>query len=110
MPIVAMIVLVSTSEHQVFSEDSTIPSLYNVWQNPQTPLTPHGVFFASRTFSQPQKSLAASHIQSEPRRRIYLHIDNYGPAKGLYESEGFVPLGAPDAEEVTHMMLGVGGG
>jgi len=36
--------------------------------------------------------------------RIYLHIDNYGPAKKLYESEGFVATGPTDAEDVTHMM------
>lgn len=37
-------------------------------------------------------------------QRIYLHIDNYGPAKALYESEGFVATGPMDAEDVTHMM------
>lgn len=36
--------------------------------------------------------------------RMYLHIDNYGPAKKLYESEGFVATGPTDSEDVTHMM------
>lgn len=36
--------------------------------------------------------------------RIYLHIDDYGPAKSLYESDGFVANGDMDSEGVTHMV------
>ena len=36
--------------------------------------------------------------------RMYLHIDNYGPAKSLYESDGFVANGDMDSEGVTHMV------
>ncbi|CAJ1358554.1 unnamed protein product [Effrenium voratum] len=39
--------------------------------------------------------------------RIYLHIDNYDPARLLYESEGFVATGPMDSEQVTHMIKGL---
>lgn len=46
------------------------------------------------------------HIWKDPK--MYLHIDNYGPARKLYESEGFVATGPADADDVTHMMKDLG--
>ena len=36
--------------------------------------------------------------------KMYLHIDEYEPARKLYESEGYVAVGPTDSEGVTHMV------